>query len=239
MCGIVGLLMKNPAWDERLGELLVPMLVGMTERGPDSAGMAVFGKPHAADRRAAELLPACTASRTGMRVNTAVVDAVPGTHRRRRHTDATRSSPPTPMARRIRALLKERSGSVAAVAGQPHRSLQGHRPARRHRRALSTSVDFTGTPRGGPHAHGHRVGRDARPCASVHGGRGLLPGAQRLAVESAPGAPPARATRHPLRDRQRHRGCVPLPRMAHARGRRAWMRPSRRASRRWMASSPS
>ena len=42
MCGIVGLLMKNPAWDPRLGELLVPMLVGMTERGPDSAGLAVF-----------------------------------------------------------------------------------------------------------------------------------------------------------------------------------------------------
>ena len=42
MCGIVGLLLKNPAWDERLGELLVPMLVGMTDRGPDSAGLAVF-----------------------------------------------------------------------------------------------------------------------------------------------------------------------------------------------------
>lgn len=42
MCGIVGLLLKNRTWDERLGELLVPMLVGMTDRGPDSAGLAVF-----------------------------------------------------------------------------------------------------------------------------------------------------------------------------------------------------
>jgi amidophosphoribosyltransferase len=42
MCGIVGLLLKKPSWDARLGELLVPMLVGMTERGPDSAGLAVF-----------------------------------------------------------------------------------------------------------------------------------------------------------------------------------------------------
>lgn len=49
MCGIVGLLLKNPAWDARLGELLVPMLVGMTERGPDSAGLAVFAsQPQAA-----------------------------------------------------------------------------------------------------------------------------------------------------------------------------------------------
>ncbi len=42
MCGIVGLLLKKPSWDARLGELLVPMLVGMTERGPDSAGLAVY-----------------------------------------------------------------------------------------------------------------------------------------------------------------------------------------------------
>lgn len=45
MCGIVGLLVKNPEWDARLGELLVPMLVGMTDRGPDSAGLALYGKP--------------------------------------------------------------------------------------------------------------------------------------------------------------------------------------------------
>lgn len=45
MCGIVGLLMKNPAWRDRLGELMVPMLVGMSSRGPDSAGLAVFGEP--------------------------------------------------------------------------------------------------------------------------------------------------------------------------------------------------
>jgi len=45
MCGIVGLLVKTPALRERLGELMVPMLIGMTERGPDSAGLAVFTDP--------------------------------------------------------------------------------------------------------------------------------------------------------------------------------------------------
>jgi len=45
MCGIVGLLLKKPALEARLGELMVPMLVGMTERGPDSAGLAVFSAP--------------------------------------------------------------------------------------------------------------------------------------------------------------------------------------------------
>jgi glutamate synthase domain-containing protein 1 len=42
MCGIVGLLVKNPALRDQLGALMVPMLVGMTERGPDSAGLAVY-----------------------------------------------------------------------------------------------------------------------------------------------------------------------------------------------------
>jgi len=51
MCGIVGLLVKNPRMRDRLGEMMVPMLVGMTERGPDSAGMAVFTKPVAAKHR--------------------------------------------------------------------------------------------------------------------------------------------------------------------------------------------
>ena len=42
MCGIVGLLLKKPELRERLGELAMPMLIAMTERGPDSAGLAVF-----------------------------------------------------------------------------------------------------------------------------------------------------------------------------------------------------
>ena len=51
MCGIVGLLVKKEALRPRLGELMVPMLVGMTERGPDSSGMAVFTRPVADGRR--------------------------------------------------------------------------------------------------------------------------------------------------------------------------------------------
>jgi amidophosphoribosyltransferase len=51
MCGIVGLLLKKPALRPRLGELMVPMLVGMTERGPDSSGMAIFSDPRATSLR--------------------------------------------------------------------------------------------------------------------------------------------------------------------------------------------
>jgi methylamine---glutamate N-methyltransferase subunit A len=51
MCGIVGLLVKNPKMRDRLGELMVPMMIGMTERGPDSAGLAVFTAPLSEQRR--------------------------------------------------------------------------------------------------------------------------------------------------------------------------------------------
>jgi amidophosphoribosyltransferase len=45
MCGIVGLMIRKPELRGRLGEWALPMLVGMTERGPDSAGIAVFTEP--------------------------------------------------------------------------------------------------------------------------------------------------------------------------------------------------
>ncbi|AIA56761.1 class II glutamine amidotransferase [Acidithiobacillus caldus] len=42
MCGIVGLLIKKEELYPQLGGWMLPMLQGMTERGPDSAGVAVF-----------------------------------------------------------------------------------------------------------------------------------------------------------------------------------------------------
>ena len=43
MCGIVGLFIKDKALEPRLGELTSAMLSTMCERGPDSAGFAVYG----------------------------------------------------------------------------------------------------------------------------------------------------------------------------------------------------
>lgn len=43
MCGIVGLFLKNPALEPKLGSMLASMLATMCERGPDSAGFAVYG----------------------------------------------------------------------------------------------------------------------------------------------------------------------------------------------------
>ena len=43
MCGIVGLFLKNPALEPELGSMMTGMLGTMCERGPDSAGFAVYG----------------------------------------------------------------------------------------------------------------------------------------------------------------------------------------------------
>ena len=43
MCGIIGLMAKKEELRQSLGELVLPMFDCMAERGPDSAGLAVFG----------------------------------------------------------------------------------------------------------------------------------------------------------------------------------------------------
>ncbi len=45
MCGIVGLHLRTPDLYPRLGELLTGMLCEMSNRGSDSAGVAVYGDP--------------------------------------------------------------------------------------------------------------------------------------------------------------------------------------------------
>ncbi|MDO5630779.1 MAG: glutamine amidotransferase family protein [Paracoccus sp. (in: a-proteobacteria)] len=43
MCGIVGLFLKNEDLRPKLGDMLTDMLITMTDRGPDSAGIAIYG----------------------------------------------------------------------------------------------------------------------------------------------------------------------------------------------------
>ena len=42
MCGIVGLFLKDASLEPKLGAMLADMLVTMTDRGPDSAGIAIY-----------------------------------------------------------------------------------------------------------------------------------------------------------------------------------------------------
>jgi amidophosphoribosyltransferase len=85
MCGIVGLHLREPSLYPRLGELLTGMLCQVTERGPDSAGVAVYGDPRwspagsvtvsvlAGDRTAADVRTAVAAVLPAVEVT--VVDA--------------------------------------------------------------------------------------------------------------------------------------------------------------------
>lgn len=43
MCGIVGLFLKDKTLEPQLGAYLSEMLITMTDRGPDSAGIAIYG----------------------------------------------------------------------------------------------------------------------------------------------------------------------------------------------------
>ncbi|NCQ23293.1 MAG: glutamine amidotransferase [Rhodobacteraceae bacterium CG17_big_fil_post_rev_8_21_14_2_50_63_15] len=45
MCGIAGLFLKDPKLEPQLGALLADMLITLTDRGPDSAGIAIYGRP--------------------------------------------------------------------------------------------------------------------------------------------------------------------------------------------------
>jgi glutamate synthase domain-containing protein 1 len=44
MCGIVGLFLKDRSLEPKLGAMLSEMLVSLSDRGPDSAGIAIYGE---------------------------------------------------------------------------------------------------------------------------------------------------------------------------------------------------
>ena len=51
MCGIVGLFLKDRELQPFLGALISEMLVTMTDRGPDSAGIAIYGNEKGSDSK--------------------------------------------------------------------------------------------------------------------------------------------------------------------------------------------
>jgi methylamine---glutamate N-methyltransferase subunit A len=83
MCGIAGLFLKDKSLEPQLGALLSDMLVTLTDRGPDSAGIAIYGNSGAgsskitvqsakAARDFAEIVPAL--ERAGIRSDLLVKD---------------------------------------------------------------------------------------------------------------------------------------------------------------------
>ncbi|MDY7104072.1 MAG: hypothetical protein S0880_23050 [Actinomycetota bacterium] len=65
MCGIVGLFARDPSFEPSLARHLSEMLVGMTSRGPDSAGLALWSAPGAGVGRSRLSLLASSAADRG------------------------------------------------------------------------------------------------------------------------------------------------------------------------------
>ena len=72
MCGIVGLFLKNKALEPQLGQMLAGMLGTMCERGPDSAGFAVYGS---GDKRHVKLTLRGASAKTNFAALAGVVEA--------------------------------------------------------------------------------------------------------------------------------------------------------------------
>ena len=214
MCGIVGLFAKSPAIEDRLGEHLAAMLRQMSDRGPDSAGVAVYRDPVAHGH---SKLVLCTPRRErGLGGGRPIVL---GRHGRP-------GDPPQPRAADAALRARRRPGARRGAPPRParderrrgHRDLQGDGPARALRRALRARRRAR-LARDRPHAHGDREQGHDRGLASVLDRRGPLPRAQRLALQPQPPAREPAQGGHPLRQRERHRGRRRLPGLAAARGR--------------------
>ncbi len=86
MCGIVGLFLKDQSLSPKLGEMLTDMLITMTDRGPDSAGIAIYGDPSQGTTKVTvqsanpEQDFASLADELGQRLNTSVTQTINDTH---------------------------------------------------------------------------------------------------------------------------------------------------------------
>ena len=177
MCGIVGLHLRNPELYPRLGELLTGMLCEMSNRGSDSAGVAVYGDPRwsppghgtvsvldvdDSPEQMAAALHAALGEVSVHRVDETLLvsaDAAPETL----HAAITAHYP--------HALIAGFGADVAVLKGV------GHPKALTEAWGLAERPGLAG---GGPHPDGHRVGGDPGRLPPVCGGPGSVPGAQRV-----------------------------------------------------------
>ena len=154
MCGIVGLFLKDDRYSSELGCLLEPMLVSLSDRGPDSAGFAVYGDGIEARAKITVHAPTGGDSGASNRRN--------GGGGRRRG----RCCPPRRSFRPDRPQESGRGGArLARVARarsrrdeyrRTHRDLQGRGSPSRGRQALRSHLDARDA-RDRPHAHGDGI----------------------------------------------------------------------------------
>src|SRR5512134_2017424 len=81
MCGIVGLFIKDPSLEPELGRLTAQMLATLSDRGPDSAGFAVYGAGKAGETKLTlRAASADAAKESAARIGQAFAGAATTTH---------------------------------------------------------------------------------------------------------------------------------------------------------------
>ena len=116
MCGIVGLFLKDPALEPELGRLTAGMLATMSDRGPDSAGFAVYGAGDAGQTK----LTVRGASPLAIEERAAAIEsAFPGAHTSLHDTHAVIAVPD----QEVEALIKwlERETPETEIVGRGNR----------------------------------------------------------------------------------------------------------------------
>lgn len=112
MCGIVGLFLKNPKLEPQLGNLLSNMLETMTDRGPDSAGFAVYGS-HAAGVKLTLRGPDQAALRKAV---TGLEEVLKRTFEKSERDTHTVLSVPAEREEQIRSWLKANTSGIDVVS---------------------------------------------------------------------------------------------------------------------------
>ena len=116
MCGIVGLFLKDPALEPELGRLTAGMLATMSDRGPDSAGFAVYGAGEAGQTKLTLRGPSATAIEETV---AEIEDAFPGAQSTLHDTHAVVALPD----QEVEALVKwlEREAPDTEIVGRGKR----------------------------------------------------------------------------------------------------------------------
>ena len=116
MCGIVGLFIKDPALEPELGRLTAGMLATMSDRGPDSAGFAVYGAGEAGQTKFTLRGPSVS-SIEGTAAE--IEGAFPGAHATLHDTHAVVALPEQEATRLMEWLASERPDTE--IVGRGHR----------------------------------------------------------------------------------------------------------------------
>ena len=115
MCGIVGLFLKDPALEPELGRLTAGMLATMSDRGPDSAGFAVYGTGQAGQTKLTFRGPSVLATEETVE---AIEDAFPGSQATQHDTHAVVSLPDEEVEALVKWLERERPETEIVGRGQ-------------------------------------------------------------------------------------------------------------------------